>query len=123
MKRTVDYAGNLGADWALFFPATNLPSTEMDRIVRQNGWLVDPDMDFRYYFYRTNIRTPEFDPDYVMNLREQANREINFENNYNMGMGNYQRAVDDFSEISNLYPNLQMAQDALESARRGLNGL
>lgn len=123
MKCTVDYAGNLGADWCLFFPATNLPGTEMDKIVRQNGWLVDSDMDYRYYFYKANIRTPEFDPDFVLQLKENANRQINFENNYNMRTGNYQRAVDDFGEVVNLYPNLQMAQDALQSARKGLNGL
>lgn len=123
MKRTVDYAGNLGADWCLFFPATNLPGTEMDKIVRQNNWLVDPNLDYRYYFFKPNIITPEFDPDFVLQLKEDANRQINFENNYNMRTGNYARAVDDFGEVANLYPNLQVARDALELARGSLDGL
>ncbi|KKN60110.1 hypothetical protein LCGC14_0535790, partial [marine sediment metagenome] len=74
MKMTVDYAGNLGADWCLFFPATPLPGTDMERRVRANGWLADPNLDYRYYFHRANIRTPEFDPEYVVNLKEEANR-------------------------------------------------
>ena len=117
MKRTVDFAGNLGADWVLFFPATNLPGTEMDKRVRANGWLADPDMDYRYYFYRANIRTPEFDPDFVMNLKEEANRQINFEHNINMAEGNYEQAIGDFGEVVRLYPHLDFAQQALKEAR------
>ena len=121
MKRTVDFAGNLGADWCLFFPATNLPGTEMDKRVRENGWLVDPDMDYRFYFYRANIRTPEFDTDFVMNLKEEANRQINFEHNINMVEGNYERAIEDFGEVVRLYPHLDFAQKALREAKKNGN--
>ena len=120
MKQTVDYAHNLMADWSLFFPATTLPGTNMDKLVREKGWLKDPNQDYRYYFHKTNIQTPEFDPEFVDNLVDDANKQVNFVDNPNMRLGNYERAIEDFEEIVRLYPNLQHAQDALERARKAL---
>jgi len=116
MELTIRYAQELGADWCLFFLATSLPGTQMDKRVRANGWLVNPNMDYRYYFYKANIKTAEFDPEYVMNLREEANYQINFVNNINMEEGNYERAIEDFSEVIRLYPNLDYARKALKEA-------
>jgi magnesium-protoporphyrin IX monomethyl ester (oxidative) cyclase len=113
MHQTVEFAKELGADWSLFFPATTLPGTEMDKTVRANGWLVDPDLDYRYYFFKPNIRTPEFDPEFVLNLKEKANLECNFTNNINMREGKYKRAFEDFQEVVKLYPNLVYAHMAL----------
>lgn len=117
MFKTVDFAKELGADWSLFFPATTLPGTEMDKIVRANGWLVDPDLDYRYYFFKPNIRTPEFDPEFVMDLKEKANLECNFTENINIREGKYERAIEDFEEVVRLYPELKHAQEALRKAR------
>ena len=116
MRRTIDFAENLGADWCHFFPATTLPGTDMDRRVRENGWLADPVMDYRYYFHKANIKTPEFDPDFVMNLKEEANRQINFEQNINIREGKYKRAAEDLGEVVRLYPNLDYAKEALRKA-------
>jgi magnesium-protoporphyrin IX monomethyl ester (oxidative) cyclase len=118
MEETVDYALALGADWSLFFPATNLPGTPMDKVVRANGWLVDPNMDLRYNFFKTNIKTPEFEPAYVLNLKEEANILCNFENNINMREGKFDRAIEDFADVVKLYPNLEIAQKYLEMAQK-----
>ncbi len=117
MQRTIDYAGELGADWCLFFPATALPGTDMDKRVRANGWLADPNMDYRYYFFKPNIRTPEFGPDDVLRFKEEANRQINFDHNINMFLGDYKRAAEDFGEILRLYSHLDYAQKALKEAQ------
>ena len=123
MKRTVEYASGLMADWSLFFPATNLPGTQMDKLCRDNGWLADPDLDYRYYFHRANIKTPEFDPEFVNIGVDYANKQINFVNNPNMRLGNYERAIEDFENVTKLYPDLEMASDALGCARRSSNEL
>ena len=115
MLQTVDFAGELGADWSLFFPATNLPGTEMDRICRENNWLVDPNLDYRYYFYKPNIRTPEFEPGFVIEVKEEANRLLNFKNNINIREGKLDRAIDDFTEVLKIYPHLEYAQEALRN--------
>lgn len=117
MQRTLECAYQLGADWSLFFPATPLPGTEMLEVCQRNGWLADPGLDYRYYFHRANIRTPEFGPEDVMALREKGNRELNFEQNVNVREGKYARAIEDFQEIVKLYPNLEMARRALEVAQ------
>ena len=117
MRQTVDYAANLGADWCLFFTASTLPGTELDRRCRANNWLVDPHMDNRYLFYKANIRTDQFGPDDVQRVKDEANEAINFRDNTNMREGRYDRAVEDFQEVVNLYPHLAFANEALEKAK------
>ncbi len=117
INQTVDYAYNLGADWSLFFPATPLPGTELLETCQKNGWLADPDLDYRYYFSRANVITPEFDPEYVISLKEEANERINFRENINLRTGNYQNAREDFEEITRLYPDLKIAQEASRRIR------
>ncbi len=119
MKRTVDFAGELGADWCLFFPATPLPGADMLKRCQENNWLVDPNMDYRYYFFKPNIRTPEFDPEFVLWMKESANRQINFEQNINIKEERFDRAVEDLQEVVNYYPRLDYAQKALNNARDG----
>jgi anaerobic magnesium-protoporphyrin IX monomethyl ester cyclase len=121
MARTVDYAGQLGADWTLLFPASTLPGTDMDRRVRANGWLVDPNMDYRYLFFKPNIRTDQFGPDDVLRVKEDANRQLNFEENVNMREGKYDRAREDFAEVVRNYPDLAMAQEALRRANAAIS--
>jgi anaerobic magnesium-protoporphyrin IX monomethyl ester cyclase len=116
MLQTVEYAGELGADWSLFFPATTLPGTELDMICRKNNWLIDPNQDTRYYFFKPNIRTPEFDPEFVLKLKDEANQLWNFDFNINIAEGKYERAREDFAEVVKLYPNLEYAKEALRRA-------
>jgi len=120
MARTTQCAYDMGADWSLFFAATPLPGTPMLKTCQDNGWLVDPNLDYRYSFFKPNIRTPEFTPEDVIKWRDDSNRFINFEHNINMREGKYGRAIEDFREIVTLYPNLQMAKEALANAKRNL---
>ena len=109
MQRTMDFAKNAGLDWAIFFVATPIPGSELDRFCRERGYLVDENLDYVKLFYVSNIRTPEFEPAYVEKLREQANYEINFRDNTNLKLGNYDRAIEDFGEVVKLYPHLDFA--------------
>lgn len=113
MHQTVEFAGELMADWSLFFPATPLPGTPMLETCKKNGWLADPDMDYRYLFHRSNIKTPEFDPDYVNGVVDYANKKVNFTENPNIRLGNLERAREDFREILKNYPDLKIAREAL----------
>jgi len=118
MQQTIDRAFDMGSDWSLFFPATPLPGTEMLKTCLENRYLADPKMDLRYYFFKANIRTPEFGPGDVNEMEEKANRIINFGANINMREGRYARAVEDFADVHRLYPDLEMASRALAEARR-----
>ncbi len=118
MKRTINVAYEMGADWSLFFPATPLPGTDMLRRCQDNGWLADPNLDYRRYFFTANIRTPEFTPDDVLELRDKANQDLNFYNNTNFREGNFAKAEGDFQEVSKLYPNLSIAKEMIEKCRK-----
>ena len=120
MQQSLEYAYELKADWTLPFPASTLPGTDMDRRCRDNGWLVDPDMDYRLLMHVPNIRTPEFDPDYVTEMVDKFNRQINFVDNPNMRLGNYERAMEDFADVVRMYPYLDFAQEALDRVWKGV---
>jgi len=109
MKRTVDFAASLDLDWAIFFIATPLPGTELEAICQKNDYLIHKNLDYVRSFFVSNIKTPEFTPEYVGKLREEANFNVNFKNNTNLRLGKYDRAIADFSEVIALYPNLDFA--------------
>jgi anaerobic magnesium-protoporphyrin IX monomethyl ester cyclase len=110
MQRTVDFAATVGLDWAIFFIATPIPGSDLDKLCRENGYLIDEHLDYVRHFYVSNIRTPEFDPEYVEKLRERANFEINFKGNINIRLGDYDRAIEDIGEVVRLYPHLDFAR-------------
>lgn len=116
MKKTIDYAANSNLDWTIFFIATPIPGSELDTYCRDNNYLLNKDLDYIKQFYISNIKTPEFTPEYVEALKEKANLEINFKNNTNMRLGNYDRAIEDFSEIIRLYPHLDFPRMYLKKA-------
>jgi len=121
MNRTIDFAANAGLDWVIFFIATTIPGSGIEKICKENNWFVDKDLDYIRQFYKCNIRTPDFEPDYPEKLKEKANFEINFKNNINIKLGNYERAIEDIGEVVKLYPNLDFAREYLELAERKLN--
>lgn len=109
MQKTVNYAATVGLDWALFFIATPIPGSELDKLCREKGYLIDENLEYTKLFYVSNIKSPEFTPDYVENLREKANLEINFKNNINLKLGNYDRVIEDIGDVVKLYPHLDFA--------------
>lgn len=122
MQRTVDFAAQANLDWVIFFIATPICGSELEKLCREKGYLIDGKLDYVRQFYISNIQTPEFTPEYVENLREKANLEINFKNNINLRLGNYDRAIEDIGEVVRLYPHLDFARFYLGVAykRKGL---
>lgn len=106
MRRTVNFAARLGLDWGLFFIATPIPGSDLEKECRQRGYLIDENLDYVKQFYVSNIRTKDFEPAYVENLRQKVNFEINFKNNINLKLGRYDRAIEDIGEVARLYPHL-----------------
>lgn len=119
MQRTVEFASKAGFDWTIFFITTLLPGTDMYKTCIEKGYVRDPNMDWELNFIKGNIKTPEFTPEYVENLREKANFEINFKNNINLREKKWDRAIEDFAYIVNLYPHLDFAHFYLGNAYEG----
>jgi anaerobic magnesium-protoporphyrin IX monomethyl ester cyclase len=77
IQRTIDFAENTGFDYVTFSIATPYPGTRMFDICKNNGYFVEQ-LDYtKLKFGRGNIRTSEFDPEYLEEIRRTAWERIN----------------------------------------------
>lgn len=106
MCKTVDFAKSLELDWALFFVATPLVGTKILQVCKDNHYLVDEAIDYAHSFYTGNIRTPEFDGEYVEALKEEANIDINFRHNPNLRRFSVDEAIRDFKGVLDFYSRI-----------------
>jgi magnesium-protoporphyrin IX monomethyl ester (oxidative) cyclase len=106
---TIEFARKLKFDWSHFFIAFPHYGTEFRALCESKGYLRDDDFDKRKSFYLTPIETPEFTPEYLKKIQDEANLDLNFRNNPNLIDGNYDRAIEDFKSVIKLYPNLDFA--------------
>ena len=120
MKASMQMAYEMGADWNLSFVCTPLPGTPLLKTCQDNGYLVDPNLDYRRYFYTANVQTKDFTPDDVMEFKEKFNLELNFIDNINLREGKFDRAQEDFQEVLDLYPDLEIAKEGLRRAENGI---
>jgi len=122
MRKTVDFARSLELDWAFFFVATPIPHTEMWDTCVKEGYFDPSDYDPTIGFLRCQIQTPEFTPQEVAELREEAIIECNFRNNVNLRRYDVERAIRDFKGVLEIYPHFDFAHVSLGEAylRKGL---
>ncbi|MBS3055947.1 MAG: cobalamin-dependent protein [Candidatus Aenigmarchaeota archaeon] len=114
IERTVKFAAETGLDWAHFFIATPHLGTDLYRLCKEKGYIGKLDMEKS--FFRGIITTPEFNPEYLEKVKERANYDINFRNNVNMKEGKYDRAIEHFKSVVDLYPKLTFARFFLAEA-------
>ncbi|MCL2223177.1 MAG: B12-binding domain-containing radical SAM protein [Oscillospiraceae bacterium] len=93
---------DLGCDWYLCFVAAPLPGSEMYDICKKNDYLLKDTDVFKMDFKKCVIRTPDFDPEYIEWKVYEANLYVNFVNNYNLRMENYEVALILFERVINL---------------------
>jgi magnesium-protoporphyrin IX monomethyl ester (oxidative) cyclase len=116
IRKTIDFARSLELDWSYFFIASPLPNTKMwDDCVR-NKYIRPEDFDPVRSFHRSIIRTPEFDPDYLAAVREEAILDVNFKNNPNLLKYDPGRAAAFFSDVVEKYPHFDFANFYLGEA-------
>ena len=77
IQRTVDFADNTDFDYVTFSIATPYPGTRLLDVCRKQGWLIEPYEYSTLKFGRGNIRTDQFDPDYLETVRREAWDRIN----------------------------------------------
>jgi len=122
IQQTIDFARSIELDWTYFSIASPLPHTEMYKTCIKKGYIKDKDFDPIRSFHRSIIRTPEFDPEYLYQVREQAIIDVCFKNNPNLLKYNIDRAIGDFKEVTNRYPHFDFANFYLGEAylKKGL---
>ena len=123
MRMTIDFARSLELDWSFFFVATPLPHTEMWDTCVNKGYFDPSQYNPVISLLKGQIRTPEFTPEEVAELREEAIIECNFQNNPNLRKYDVERAIKDFRSVLEIYPHFDFAHVALGEAylRKGLS--
>jgi len=86
MRRTLDYANALPLEQRNIYIATPYPGTHLYDICKMHGWLVTdgPDLYRSLLYTRGMIRTPQFDPEEVEELK-RADREAAIARRQNKG--------------------------------------
>jgi magnesium-protoporphyrin IX monomethyl ester (oxidative) cyclase len=74
---TVDFARSLDADYVCFYIVTPLPGTEIWDVAKKKGFLISEDIN-QFNYCKGNIKTPEFNPEFLEKIRFEAWKEINF---------------------------------------------
>lgn len=116
IRQTVEFAKELELDWTYFFIATPLPHTEMWKMCIENGYIKEEDFDPIRSYNKAIIRTPEFDPEYITQTREEAIIDLNFRNNPNLRKYDIDKAIADFNDVVMKYPNFDFANYYLGEA-------
>ncbi len=118
IQQTIDFAREIELDWSYFSIASPLPNTDMYRLCIKKGYIKEGDFDPLRSFHRSIIHTPEFDPEYLYQVREEAIIDTCFRNNPNLHKYNIDKAIADFSDVVERYPHFDFANFYLGEAYR-----
>jgi len=116
IRETIDFARELELDWAYFSIASPLPNTQMYKICIEKGYIREGDFDPIRSFHRSIIRTSEFTPEYLYEVREEAIIDVCFRNNPNLLKYNIDKAIKDFKSVLIHYPHFDFANFYLAEA-------
>jgi anaerobic magnesium-protoporphyrin IX monomethyl ester cyclase len=116
INQTVEFACSLELDWAYFSIFSPLPKTAMYDLCLEKGYIKKSDFDPMRSFHRSIVRTPEFDPDYLNNVREKAIIKTCFKNNPNLLRYDIDKAIDNFESVVRRYPHFDFANFYLAEA-------
>ena len=108
-----------GFDWVYFNLAVPVVGSRLYKICKDNHYLINDDFD-EHNTSKCNIRTPDIDPEYMEEKAYLMNLEANFVKNYNLTIGEYEKASLYFQNVALTYPNHAFAQYFLAKAYEGL---
>ena len=106
MEQTIDYIRSIEFDWAYIFCALPLPGTRIWKEFVRGGFIDEDTYDFDALRHgRRTFDTPEISAAKLEQLVYDANIDVNFFNNSNFQMGNYDKAIMKWNEmVNNAYP-------------------
>ena len=116
IKQTIEFAKQLELDWAYINVATPLPNTKMYETCIEKGYIRADDFDPIRSFHKPIIRTPEFSPEYIKEVCEEAIIDVCFKYNPNLLKYDINKAITDFKEVVKRYPHFDFANFYLGEA-------
>jgi len=104
IEETIQYARDLGADWANFNVAVPLLGSEMYDQFFAMGVLTDHKAVWASDYGKRTFDTPEMGAAELVDLQYRANIDVNFLNNPLVTGGQYGKAITVFADILRHYP-------------------
>lgn len=123
MQETIDFAASLPTDWSIFNIAAPLIGTEMYEQLLQRGEI---DQTFNWdnaFFHDRSYDTPEIGAQELKDLTYASNIRINFFENYNLRIGEYERAIGLFKDLLRVYHGHLVAQYCIGIAYKAMGNL
>ena len=116
MRDTLEYARNLELDWCVFSVTSPLPGTKIYDICVEKGYIDLENFDLMTSFHKCIITTPEFNPEFVHEFREEAIIDVCFRNNPNLLKYDIDKAITNFKDVVTNYPHFDFANFYLAEA-------
>lgn len=116
MQETIDFAHSLPSDWTVFSVAAPLIGTEMHQEMIDAGWI---DANYNWdeaFFQERTFDTKEISAKDLKDLVYDANIMTNFFNNYNMRIGEFDRALMFFTDVLRCYESHLVCQYSIGKA-------
>lgn len=99
IDKGVEYLLTTKIDWFQCFVVAPLPGSQLYDICKAEGLLVKDDDILTMDYKKCVIQTKDFTSDYIENKAYEMNLRLNFVNNYDMRIGQYQTALKLFERI------------------------
>lgn len=116
MQETIDFMLKLPSDWNVINHASPLIGTKMHHQLLERG---DIDESFNWdnsFFYERSYDTDEIQAEELKDLIFTTNLRVNFFENYNLRIGEYERPINLWKQILSAYPNHLVAQYCIAMA-------
>lgn len=114
-QETLDLLIDSGFDWVHVFCAIPIFGSRLFDICVEKGYLTRASF-FEHVTNKCVIVAPGVDPDDIERTAYDINLNVNFVNNYNIKIGNYETAVKYLSNVANKYPHHAFAHYYLAQA-------
>ncbi|MBF0551010.1 MAG: radical SAM protein [Deltaproteobacteria bacterium] len=123
MEETVQYMKELECDWAVIMIATPLVGSAMYRQFVERGDIKENDIEMwsESFFQGRQFDTQEISAAELNDFTYRVNLEVNFLNNVNLRLGNFDLAISIFNDIIHAYPFHIFAWYGLYLAYQGKN--
>ena len=119
IEETISFSASIASDWSVYNLASPLSGTEMFDTLLNDGVIGD---DFNWddsFYHDRSYDSPEITADLLKNIAHRANIKNNFFDNYNLRIGQFDRAIVLFEDILQGYPEHLAAKYCYAIAQKG----
>ncbi len=118
-KESVEFLKKSSFDWFSVVCATPLKGSRLYDICLENKY-IEEKYESKDGFYKSAITTEDFTAEEISEVVYYTNLELNFVNNYNLRVGNYEEAFEYFNYVATKFPFHAFAHYYIAKALEGM---